>query len=106
MNRAAIREWLAVLSEDHEPGTVKLRYRRLFQFCSWLVDEGELIENPMTTLSAPELNMKTGPGDHRRRVDSAAQRMRGKELKDRRDSLDQVLAGLRGKDQRSLRAAA
>jgi site-specific recombinase XerD len=27
LNRAAIREWLAVLSDTHEPGTVKVRYQ-------------------------------------------------------------------------------
>jgi hypothetical protein len=40
VNRAAIREWLAGLSEDHEPGTVKVRYRGLYRFCGWLLDEG------------------------------------------------------------------
>lgn len=44
LNRAAIREWLAVLSDTHEPGTVKVRYRGLHRFCSWLVDEDELPE--------------------------------------------------------------
>jgi uncharacterized protein YceH (UPF0502 family) len=30
LNRAAIRKWPAVLSDTHEPGTVKTRYRGLF----------------------------------------------------------------------------
>jgi site-specific recombinase XerD len=51
LNRPAIREWLAVLSDQHEPGTVKVRYRGLHRFCSWLVEEGELTDNPMSTLS-------------------------------------------------------
>jgi hypothetical protein len=32
LNRAAVREWLAMLSQDHEPGTVKVRYRGLYGF--------------------------------------------------------------------------
>ncbi len=61
LNRPAIREWLAVLSDDHEPGTVKTRYRGLFRFCGWLVDEDELEENPMRTLSPPALKIKPVP---------------------------------------------
>ncbi|HWJ53115.1 MAG TPA: site-specific integrase, partial [Propionibacteriaceae bacterium] len=53
LSRPAIREWLAVLSDTHEPGTVKVRYRGLHRFCSWLVDEDELDTNPMATLSPP-----------------------------------------------------
>jgi site-specific recombinase XerD len=62
LNRAAIQEWLAVLSDTHEPGTVKVRYRGLHRFCSWLVDEGEITANPMATLSPPTLKMKPVPG--------------------------------------------
>ncbi|HET9301407.1 MAG TPA: site-specific integrase, partial [Propionibacteriaceae bacterium] len=58
LNRAAIREWLAVLSDTHEPGTVKVRYRGLYRFCAWLVDEEELDANPMAKLSPPTLKMK------------------------------------------------
>jgi len=85
LNRAAIREWLAVLSDDHEPGTVKVRYRGLFRFCSWLVDEGELIQNPMTTLSAPELNMKPVPVITDDDLGALLKACGGKEFNDRRD---------------------
>jgi site-specific recombinase XerC len=61
LNRAAIREWLAVLTGDHEPGSVKMRHRGLFRFCVWLVKEGELTDNPMRNLSAPALRMKPVP---------------------------------------------
>src|SRR3954470_6323968 len=54
LDRAAIREWLAQLADVREAGTVKLRYRGLFRFCGWLVDEGELPEHPMRTLSPPQ----------------------------------------------------
>jgi site-specific recombinase XerD len=85
LNRPAIREWLAVLSDDHEPGTVKVRYRGLFRFCSWLVDEGELDSNPMSTLSAPELKMKPVPVINDDELTALLKACAGKEFNDRRD---------------------
>jgi site-specific recombinase XerD len=61
LNRPAIREWLAQLAEVNEPSTVKTRYRGLFRFCGWLVDEEELDENPMKTLSPPQPSSKPVP---------------------------------------------
>jgi site-specific recombinase XerD len=61
LTRAAIREWLAQLSEDHEASTVKTRYRGLFRFCGWLVDEEEIPLHPMKTLSPPQPKMKPVP---------------------------------------------
>jgi hypothetical protein len=65
LNRAAIRDWLAGLSDTHEPGTVKVRYRGLHRFCSWLVDEDELPENPNEHPVAAHLEDEAGAGDHR-----------------------------------------
>ena len=61
LNRAAIREWLAQLADDHEASTVKTRYRGLFRFCGWLVDEDEIPANPMKTLSPPQPKNKPVP---------------------------------------------
>ena len=85
LNRPAIREWLAVLNDDHEPGTVKVRYRGLHRFCSWLVDEGELDSNPMSTLSAPELKMKPVPVINDIELAALLKACAGKEFNDRRD---------------------
>ena len=49
LTRAAIREWLAQLADVNEAATIKTRYRGLFRFCGWLVDEGEIEEHPMKT---------------------------------------------------------
>jgi site-specific recombinase XerC len=54
LNRAAIREWLAQLADVNQPATVKTRYRGLFRFCGWLVDEEELPAHLMETLSPPQ----------------------------------------------------
>jgi len=61
LNRAAIREWLAQLTDVNQPSTVKTRYRGLFRFCGWLVDEDELEAHPMKTLSPPQPNAKPVP---------------------------------------------
>jgi site-specific recombinase XerD len=85
LNRAAIREWLAVLSDTHEPGTVKIRYRGLHRFCSWLVEEGELPDNPMSTLSPPTLKMKPVPVITDDELVALLKACNGREFNDRRD---------------------
>ncbi|HEX6759053.1 MAG TPA: hypothetical protein VF086_11715 [Propionibacteriaceae bacterium] len=85
LNRAAIREWLAVLSDTREPGTVKIRYRRLFRFCSWLVDDFELSSNPMATMSPPTLKMKPVPVVTADDLVALLKACNGKEFSDRRD---------------------
>jgi site-specific recombinase XerD len=61
LTRAAIREWLAYLSDINEASTVKTRYRGLFRFCGGRVDEDEIPKNPMNTLSPPQPKMKPVP---------------------------------------------
>lgn len=85
LTRAAIREWLAQLSEIQEPGTVKTRYRGLFRFCAWLVDEDELDSNPMATLSPPSLTMKPVPVVGDAELAALLKACAGKEFNDRRD---------------------
>jgi site-specific recombinase XerD len=85
LNRAAIREWLAVLSETHEPGTVKVRYRGLYRFCSWLVNEDELAANPMAKLSPPTLTMKPVPVISDDELTALLKVCNGREFNDRRD---------------------
>jgi site-specific recombinase XerD len=85
VTRPAIREWLATLSEDHEPGTVKVRYRGLHRFCSWLLDEDELDANPMSTLSPPEMKMKPVPVLSDTELAALLKACAGKEFNDRRD---------------------
>lgn len=61
LTRAAIRAWLAELGETLEPNTVKTRFRGLYRFCRWLVDEEELTANPMEKLSPPSPAAKPVP---------------------------------------------
>ncbi|GAA1838042.1 tyrosine-type recombinase/integrase [Microlunatus capsulatus] len=85
LNRPAIREWLAGLNERQEAGTVKTRYRGLFRFCGWLVDEQELEENPMRTLSPPVLKAKPVPVITDLELAALLKACAGKEFSDRRD---------------------
>lgn len=85
LNRAAIREWLAQLADTHEPSTVKTRYRGLFRFCGWLVDEDEIRENPMKTLSPPQPTAKPVPVLSDDELDALLKACSGKDFNDRRD---------------------
>jgi site-specific recombinase XerD len=85
VNRAAVREWLAQLSDTHEPSTVKTRYRGLFRFCGWLVDEDELTENPMKTLSPPEPQSKPVPVLSDVELEALVKVCTGKDFAHRRD---------------------
>lgn len=85
LTRPAIREWLAQLSERLEPGTVKMRYRGLFRFCVWLVDEDEITENPMKTLSPPALKMSPVPVLDDDELARLLKTCSGKTFDDRRD---------------------
>jgi site-specific recombinase XerD len=85
LNRPAIREWLAVLSDMHEPATVKVRYRGLHRFCTWLVDEGEITTHPMASLSPPTLKMKPVPVISDHELSALLKACNGREFVDRRD---------------------
>jgi len=85
LNRAAIREWLAQLADVNEASTVKTRYRGLFRFCGWLVEEDELLENPMKTLSAPQPTSKPVPVLSDEELAALMKSCAGKDFRDRRD---------------------
>jgi site-specific recombinase XerD len=61
LNRAAIREWLAQLADDMRRAPSRRRTAALYPFCGWLIDEDELAEHPMKTLSPPQPKPKPVP---------------------------------------------
>lgn len=85
LTRAAVREWLAQLADVQEPSTVKTRYRGLFRFCGWLVDEDELDDNPMKTLSPPEPTPKPVPVLSDNELTALLKACAGKGFAERRD---------------------
>jgi site-specific recombinase XerC len=74
-----------MLSETHEPGTVKVRYRGLYRFCVWLVDEDELPSSPMGQEVSANAEDEAGTDHQRRRPNRTTQACAGKEFNDRRD---------------------
>jgi site-specific recombinase XerD len=85
LNRAAIREWLAQLADVNEASTVKTRYRGLFRFCGWLVDEEELEVHPMKNLSPPQPKTKPVPVLTDDELAALMKVCGGKDFRDRRD---------------------
>ena len=61
LTRPAITAWLAGLADTREPSTVRTRFKALHRFCSWLVVEGELADNPMAGMVAPAVPDKPVP---------------------------------------------
>lgn len=87
LSRAAIREWLAHLSDRGlENGTIKTRFRGLYRFCGWLVDEGELVDNPMARLSPPQPAAKPVPVLTDEELTALLKTCAGKDFKARRDA--------------------
>lgn len=85
LNRPAIREWLAQLTDRNEPSTVKTRYRGLFRFCGWLVDEEEIPDHPMKTLSPPQPKAKPVPVLSDEELTALLKACNGKDFRARRD---------------------
>lgn len=85
MNRGAIREWLAQLADVREAGTVRMRYRGLFRFCGWLLDEGEIDEHPMKTLTPPVAKAKPVPVLSDEELTALIKAVTGKTFDKRRD---------------------
>lgn len=83
--RDNIREWLADLSEDRAAGTVRTRYRGLFRFAGWLVDEEEIDSHPMRALSPPEAKASPVPVLTDGELTALLKACKGKAFTDRRD---------------------
>jgi len=85
LDKAAIREWLAQLSDQHAAGTVRTRYRGLRRFCGWLVAEEEIPTNPMATLSPPVPKPKPVPVLSDEQLAALLKSCAGKGFNERRD---------------------
>ena len=57
-----IREWLSNLRErGNKPATVNTRYRGVHAFYRWLVEEGEVRENPLARIRPPQVPESVQP---------------------------------------------
>src|SRR3990170_8037676 len=51
-----VREWLSELrNRGNKPATVNTRYRGVHAFYKWLVEEGEVRENPLARIQPPQV---------------------------------------------------
>jgi site-specific recombinase XerD len=55
MSTEHVREFLGEMQERNAPSTVNQRYRSLKRFYRWLVEEGEIRENPMLRIKSPKV---------------------------------------------------
>ena len=85
LTRSSVRAWLAELGETLEANTVRTRYRGLYRFCRWLVDEDELSANPMEKLSPPTAAAKPVPVLADDALAALLKTCHGKTFNDRRD---------------------
>jgi site-specific recombinase XerD len=85
LNRAAIREWLAVLSDTHEPGTVKVRYRGLSGSAAGWSRKANSPPIRWPPLSPPTLKMKPVPVISDGELAALLKACNGREFADRRD---------------------
>lgn len=53
LTRTNIAGWLADLGNHNSASTIKTRWRGLYRFCRWAVEEGELDAHPMTGMRTP-----------------------------------------------------
>jgi site-specific recombinase XerD len=85
LTRAAIREWLAQLTDRNALSTVRTRYKGLHRFCGWLVEEGELPAHPMAGLEPPAPQAKPVPVLSDDELAALLKACAGKAFRDRRD---------------------
>jgi site-specific recombinase XerD len=55
MSTEHVREFLGGMQDRNAPSTVNQRYRSLGRFYKWLLDEGEIRENPMVRIKPPKV---------------------------------------------------
>ncbi|SJN39446.1 tyrosine-type recombinase/integrase [Luteococcus japonicus] len=86
LNRGNIREWMADLDEKGmADNTRKTRFRGLYRFCEWLVDEDELDANPMKKMRTPTEKPKPVPIVSDDALKMLLTTCRGKDFAARRD---------------------
>lgn len=55
VKRATLEEWIGHLLDTRSPATASNRYRAIQQWFAWMVEEGEIEDNPMARMSPPHV---------------------------------------------------
>jgi integrase/recombinase XerD len=86
LDRTLVRAWVTdLLDSGNEAATAVARQLAVRRFSAWLVEEGEISDDPLLGLKAPKLDRKVterlSDDEVRRLIDACG----GKEFRDRRD---------------------
>ena len=77
-----VREWLNELrNRGNKPATVNTRYRGVHAFYKWLVEEGELRENPLTRIQPPRVPETVQPYYTPEELQLVLKSLRGRRLR-------------------------
>lgn len=86
LTRSHLLGWFGSLTERGlEPGTIRTRHKGMTRFCRWLVDEGEIAEDPMRGLEAPTPREKPVPIVADEDLAKLLRACSGRDIEDRRD---------------------
>lgn len=80
-----IRRWLVEVKETRSASTARTRWSGLRAFYAWAVEEGEVVDNPMLLIKAPELPQTVAPILEPGDVAALINVCQGSYLQDRRD---------------------
>lgn len=80
-----VRSWLADLADERAPATVSTRFAALRRFTSWLIEEEEIIGDPMAGLRAPKVQHKPVPILDDAELTKLLKTCAGRTFDDRRD---------------------
>jgi site-specific recombinase XerC len=86
LSRSAVRAYLADQADRYKPATVAVRFRSLQQWFRWLVDEGELEEDPMARMKPPTVPEQPVPVLSPSQQRSLPNMCEGKDFVSRRDT--------------------
>jgi len=77
-----LREWFTALRErGNKPATVNTRYRGVDAFYKWLLKEGEVRENPLTRIEAPQVPETVQPYYKPEELQLVLKSLRGRRLR-------------------------
>lgn len=86
LDKAAARAWIADMQANGaEPATARVRQQALWQFAKFVVEEGELLDDPLAGLRPPALVTKVIQGLSDDEITCLLKVCRGTEFTDRRD---------------------
>lgn len=86
LDRPSVNGFIAALLErGTQPATARSRQLALRRFCAWLLEEGEISEDPLVGLKAPKLDSRIVQPLTDTQLRALIDACKGREMRDRRD---------------------